>query len=616
MNLNHITQSNENTIFNKYLGILLFILLGILLCYGPFAINKNMLNPTQQGQEFFLFRITTAIAFLLSIILLLKKKTFIQQISVIDFLFLAVIITLILNAMISSHSFFSYNIGETYCFGILYIAFRACHEKYLSFLFISVVLTGICQAIVGNCQLIGIFSSHSGLYKMTGSFFNPAPFAGYLTLILPVALGVYLFRHYLWRSLSYKVIYETVSIVAIVAIIVVIPASDSRASWMAGIGSSVYITLKFYKLPAKKFLSAKKIVISIAVIIILGVGALAIYHLKRNSADGRLLIWKISVPMILDKPVSGWGFNKYKADYMQYQADYFKAKPRSPDEVMLSDNIQYAYNEALHVAIEFGAIGLLVFGALIISLFSTPIDNPHELPYIYLARAGLLSFLIFSFFSYPAEIPPILVLTVFYVSVIARYVKKPFDKASMVHSKYLNLIPVILLMPILIYGWNKTSTYEKGFIGWKKANDYYNEQIYDLSLQEYKTAYPVMRTNGLYLSNYGKILAMTTQYENSIKILDESQAYLTDSFTFISLGDDYNGLGKYDLAEKNYINAASMLPSHFYPKYCLTKLYYRAGKKQKALLMGTQLLDMKVKVESTAIKQMRIEISHLIKGIK
>jgi hypothetical protein len=57
------------------------------------------------------------------------------------------------------------------------------------------VVTGIVQAIYGLLQLYGIYPSHHGLFKITGGFFNPGPYAGFLAAIWPLVLGVYLFRH-------------------------------------------------------------------------------------------------------------------------------------------------------------------------------------------------------------------------------------------------------------------------------------------------------------------------------------------------------------------------------------------------------------------------------------
>ncbi|MBP3519640.1 MAG: hypothetical protein J6K31_14870, partial [Parabacteroides sp.] len=59
----------------------------------------------------------------------------------------------------------------------------------LKFLFLfMLMLTGLAEAVWGMQQLHGhVYSNHS-LFRLTGSFFNPGPYSGYLTVVLPVSL--------------------------------------------------------------------------------------------------------------------------------------------------------------------------------------------------------------------------------------------------------------------------------------------------------------------------------------------------------------------------------------------------------------------------------------------
>lgn len=75
---------------------------------------------------------------------------------------------------------------------IFYILLRTLHVKYHKFLIYSILISGIIQAIYGNLQLWGVYPSNHHLFNITGSFFNPGPYAGYLSMIFPIALGLYL----------------------------------------------------------------------------------------------------------------------------------------------------------------------------------------------------------------------------------------------------------------------------------------------------------------------------------------------------------------------------------------------------------------------------------------
>ena len=49
----------------------------------------------------------------------------------------------------------------------------------------SLVFIGAVEAVWGLCQLYGFSVSGHSRYALTGSFFNPGPYAGYLAKISP-----------------------------------------------------------------------------------------------------------------------------------------------------------------------------------------------------------------------------------------------------------------------------------------------------------------------------------------------------------------------------------------------------------------------------------------------
>ena len=56
----------------------------------------------------------------------------------------------------------------------------------------SLILLGGIEAVWGLCQLYGFSASGHFRYALTGSFFNPGPYAGYLAMVLPVCLHHYM----------------------------------------------------------------------------------------------------------------------------------------------------------------------------------------------------------------------------------------------------------------------------------------------------------------------------------------------------------------------------------------------------------------------------------------
>ncbi|MDR2407178.1 MAG: hypothetical protein LBE13_03575, partial [Bacteroidales bacterium] len=57
------------------------------------------------------------------------------------------------------------------------------------------VATSLVEAVWGVMQLYGFTSSQHNLFKITGSFFNPGPYSGWLAMVFPMALGYSIFNH-------------------------------------------------------------------------------------------------------------------------------------------------------------------------------------------------------------------------------------------------------------------------------------------------------------------------------------------------------------------------------------------------------------------------------------
>ena len=62
---------------------------------------------------------------------------------------------------------------------------------------VLLVLLGGYEAFLGFRQLYGFSVSNHSLYALTGSFYNPGPYMGYLAMVLPVCVYVSgcVFRH-------------------------------------------------------------------------------------------------------------------------------------------------------------------------------------------------------------------------------------------------------------------------------------------------------------------------------------------------------------------------------------------------------------------------------------
>lgn len=74
---------------------------------------------------------------------------------------------------------------------VLYICLRLVinsNRKITYILCFLIIITGLVEAVWGSIQIYGFLPPQHSIFKLTGSFYNPGPYAGYLAVVLPLAL--------------------------------------------------------------------------------------------------------------------------------------------------------------------------------------------------------------------------------------------------------------------------------------------------------------------------------------------------------------------------------------------------------------------------------------------
>jgi len=168
-------------------------------------------------------------------------------------------------------------------------------------------------------------------------------------------------------------------------------------------------------------------------------------------------------------------------------------------------------------------------------------------------------------------------------------------------------VGIVLLISERLYRINEAYTQ------WYNALFSYNMRDYDSSIKGYEKIYPILKHNGTFLINYGKALSMAGQDEDAIRILESSKLFLNNTILYTTLGDSYKAKGQNEKAEAAYKYASQMVPSRFYPKYLLAKLYDETGQHEKAVVTANELLTKEVKIESKAIDEIKEEMGKIIK---
>lgn len=485
------------------------------------------------------------------------------------------------------------------------LSFCLNRKNHLSFptivTWVLIILGGM-EAIWGLRQIYGLAVSNHSLYALTGSFYNPGPYSGYLAMIFPLCLYEWLnLKERTERTWAEQGKYY-VALGVMLLILCVLPAGMSRSAWIAAAISGTWVygmhaswgsKLKEFERKYKKRL----VLVCIAGSVIIIVAGYALFQLKATSANGRLFMWKISSMAIAESPVIGHGTGNFVSAYGRAQENYFANGEFSETEELVAGSPEYAFNEYLQVAMEYGIPFLLVV-SLVIAFCLWKGSSEGRIGIC----GGVISFLVFSFSSYPMQIPGFAVT--FYLLLAA---------CAIGRSKVILFLFISMMALLGTYYW-KNNQYA-ACKDWYRSKMLYNIGAYQSAKEDYGKLYPELANRGAFLFEYGYSLHKLKEYDNSTRILEEAMAHSNDPMILNIIGKNYQALGDYEKAEEYLIRSTHRLPGRIYPYYLLVKLYaepqYRQPEKLK--YAAEIVLTKEPKVQSTAVREMREEVKKLLK---
>lgn len=461
----------------------------------------------------------------------------------------------------------------------------------------SIVAVGCMVAVWGLLQLYGYLPSNHNLFAITGPFYNPGPYSGYIAIIFCIALGCWLqskgFVRYVWFA-------------AIALMGCILPAGMSRSAWVGiFVGGLWMVALHFrWHKRLKSFFKQypyKGISAAVVLGISLCIGSYLVFQMKSDSAYGRLFIWKNTCTAISDAPLFGHGPGSFPMVYGKAQAEYFAKGDYTETEERVAGSPEYAFNEILQSGVEGGIILVFLGSAFFLVNFNrryTKGDN--------ICCSALITASCFSLFSYPLQILPMGMLLLFIVSI-------NISQTTTTSAKY--FFPILPIITIcisfgIIYTLRNINQHQEY---WYKSDILYANKAYKEASKGYEMLYNQFKHNPNFLFTYAKSLIAQKEYSKADCILQRLQKVSCNPIPYCVQGNSYLETKDYGKAEEAYLQAQALLPGRIYPYYLLAKLYatpeYKDEEKMKE--MGNVVLHKKPKVQSNAIEEMRNEIIKL-----
>lgn len=579
-------------------------LFALLIWLIPFVTSSNIFDSEIYGAQYLSVLTGTVLIILLTIRIYLTAKTTRFQFGNTEISM--VLLLLYIGLLFCQKPAYSYSYPHYFLLIAGFIGAQTLRLLNKIFVVAVLITGGFIQAVFCLYQIF--FSAQPS--AITGSFSNSGILAQYLVLYFIFCLCFYLLHK---PNSQWQRVVHSLSLAAGIVIATVLPFTHSRTSLIAAI---VGISLVAWSVKKERittlwssFNIKWKIIAVTGLSVCTIISSYLLYSFKPESVKGRLLIYKICTKMIWDKPFFGHGLGKFASEYNNYQAEYFQNNINSTFAVV-AGNTKAAFNEFLQAGVESGLIGLVLFAGTFVLLFCIKIKPGCEY-FAVPAKGALIGIVICCLFSYPMRVLPIAVTTIFLGGLLLAGSQIKYTiYISKLHLRTVGLIASLIAVFVCHLQWQE---YHARVV-WKQAHELFPQNRQE-ALSLYQKAYQVLYNDGFFLYNYGSQLIETNPREGT-RILEEAKLYLSNNDLYVFLGDGYRALQNYRKAEDCYVFSSLMVPSKFYPRYQLFKLYRDFNQIEKAKTVAKLISNMPVKIPSPTVNFIKTEIDEWLLKIK
>ena len=561
----------KKLISRNTISLVLFFML--LLCVLP---NTTLVNSAMFQQFSFVF---VSLVLFFSLIIFSDSKLYIN-------LILLYIIGWVAYVLI--HTFVKGEC-EWYQSGYLIIGFiymialaNLTKRAVLTCRQVAIVFSGIGLLEAGWCilQFVRLLPPANSVFPISGSFDNPNITAMYLTAILPFLLFNDKKKSTLW--------------IAVWVILTAIFILKCRTAYLG-----VLVILLYYLSQApiisytKRWSKPTKIAFTVCALFILFIGAFQLYHLKKDSADGRRFIWKITTQMITERPVFGYGYGLFAKNYNLQQVKYFKENNGTVQERQNARHVYNAFNEYLEQTAKGGIIGGVFFVVFLIILIAQSYRYKNKVALAILLAIGTMSLT-----NYVQAALPIWILLLTVAALLASDSKKSYFINGMV-SKGL-YVSVLIPFVLLIWMFNAQRQLKNSIDEHLPSPD---------RMEQYAAA---AGSSEIYHRLYAKALIKAREYEKALNVLCKAEKYSSSPSLFMSKAICLENLNRIEEAVGDVETVYYMIPDNDDAKFKLMLFYDALSQTDKMYRMCNEILSLN-KPESRKVNHYKNIADSLLK---
>lgn len=444
----------------------------------------------------------------------------------------------------------------------------------------GIVVVCMLTTIHGLLQYFDLITSNHRAFPITGTFENPAGFAAVQAALFP-----FVFTKCFDKANGKYLHFFTIAVSLMCFVSVVL--SGSRTGFIA-LCSVIVVVLSFTDTISSFFKTHRWLWVPIIFLVVSII--VLLYHLKPDSADGRLFIWSRCFEMIKEHPLLGYGASGFHRCYMSAQADYFQAHQDSP-YVMLADNVGHPFNEYIKLTIQFGLIGL--FAAIILLIWIVWKLSKSEKKTKVLGLSFVTSLFIMCQFSYPFRYAVVWLMCL--IAITPAVVKSEIQAFEV--PSYIKIVTSSLLILFL------ATTLRRMYYDMKWAEISRRSLIgkADSMLKYYEGIMPFMKHNPLFLYNYAAELNYTGRHMESIPIIKQCAEQWNDYDVQLLFANNYAYLHEREKAIQSFDQANYMIPCRFEPLYGKMLVYEDSHDTINVLRMANEINEKPIKIRSDRV---------------
>jgi hypothetical protein len=359
------------------------------------------------------------------------------------------------------------------------------------------------------------------------------------------------------------------------------------------------------------FCSRKKVsnlLIGFSFLVLLA-ASIMLWYLKHDSSLGRLHIWKLSWQMLIKQSMwHGIGVAQFNVEYNHAQAAYFSELSLYTKEAMLADDGYYAFNEFMHVGIEYGWWA----GVLLLFLFMWFVWQN----WLVVKRKEGFSF-------------PLVCILLLWPVAIGCWVGYPL------HKTWLAIGAALLMSLLAISGlsnkWKKMAmslvmvvsvlySSFKGYQYWQQEQVLSNakeswqsgEKHFAISqLQAYCANHPKAMPHHVLLAKW---YWLVNEEAKAIAVLEKHHIFHCNQRIHETLGKWYAGRKQFALAEQHFLTGLFITPHKLQSRALLANLYAAWGRPNLAKKWTQEVIQYPAKFSTALAHQLKQSASMYLAG--